>query len=115
MTGVSPLATTGWESYRKNYQLFFDMYQGSLDVEFRDLRIVASKDVAFIHCLQRTSGTLKGGLKDEMWVRITSGLRKINEVQLSLPQTAEALREDAQTVGAAVRARRSSTDPLLKR
>ena len=75
---VPPLATTGWESYRKNYQLFFDMYQGSLDVEFRDLRIVASKDVAFIHCLQRTSGTLKGGLKDEMWVRITSGLRKIN-------------------------------------
>src|SRR5256885_1812229 len=44
----------------------------------RDVRIVASKDVAFIHCLQRTSGTLKGGLKDEMWVRITSGLRKIN-------------------------------------
>ncbi len=44
-----------------------------------------------------------------------SGVRKINEVHLSLPQTAETLREDVQAVTAAVSGERSFTDPLLKR
>ena len=75
---LPPLAKVGSESYRKNYKEFFAMYEGPLDVEFRDLRIVAGKDVAFIHCLERMSGTLKGGQKSDIWLRVTSGLRKIN-------------------------------------
>jgi hypothetical protein len=43
------------------------------------------------------------------------GLHRINEVHVSLPQTAEPLREDVQAVGDAVSGGRSSTDPLLKR
>ena len=54
------------------------MYDGPLDVELRDLRIVAGNDVAFLHCLERISGTLKGGQKSDIWVRVTSGLRKTN-------------------------------------
>jgi ketosteroid isomerase-like protein len=34
--------------------------------------------VAFIHALERMSGTLKNGQKSDVWVRATSGLRKIN-------------------------------------
>jgi uncharacterized protein (TIGR02246 family) len=74
---VPPLEKVGKESYRKNYEEFFAMYEGSPDVEVRDLRIVAGKDVAFIYCLERMSGTLKGGQRSDIWLRVTSGLRKI--------------------------------------
>jgi hypothetical protein len=43
------------------------------------------------------------------------GLHRINEVHVSLPQTAEPLREDVQVVSDAVSGGRFSTDPLLKR
>jgi hypothetical protein len=43
------------------------------------------------------------------------GLHKINEVHVSLPQTAETLHQDVQAVVAAVPGSRSSTDTLLKR
>lgn len=75
---VPPLEKVGRESYRKNYEEFFAMYDGPLDVEFRDLRIVAGKDVAFVHSLERMSGTLKGGQKSALWLRVTSGIQKIN-------------------------------------
>ena len=74
---VPPLAKIGRDEYRKNYEEFFAMYEGPLEIEFRDLRIVAGNDVAFIHCLERVSGTLKGGQKSETWLRVTSGLRRI--------------------------------------
>ncbi len=75
---VPPLQKVGRDSYRKNYEAFFAMYKGPLDVEFRDLRIIAGQDVAFIHVLERMSGTLKDGQKSDMWLRVTSGLRRIN-------------------------------------
>jgi hypothetical protein len=43
------------------------------------------------------------------------GLQRINEVHVSLPQTAETLPADVQAVNGAVYGGRSSTDPLLKR
>jgi hypothetical protein len=43
------------------------------------------------------------------------GRRKISEVHLSLPQTAETLRDDAQAVGAAVSEGRTAVGILLKR
>jgi len=46
---------------------------------------------------------------------IYCGLNQINYVHLSLPQTTETLREDAQAVGDAVSGGRSSQHALLKR
>jgi hypothetical protein len=43
------------------------------------------------------------------------GLHRINEVHVSLPQTAETLRQDVPAVNDAVSGGRSSTGPLLKR
>jgi len=43
------------------------------------------------------------------------GLNQINQVHLSLPQTAETLREDVQAVSDAVSGGRPSTHALLKR
>lgn len=75
---VAPLQCVGADAYRKNYEEFFAQYEGRIDYEVRDLRIVTGDDVAFLHCVERISGTLKNGQKSEVWVRATSGLRKIN-------------------------------------
>jgi uncharacterized protein (TIGR02246 family) len=75
---VAPLQYVGRDAYRKDYEEFLAQYQGAIDVEYRDLRIVAGNDVGFVHALERISGTLKNGQKLEFWLRATSGLRKIN-------------------------------------
>ena len=73
---VGPLKYVGTDAYRKDYQEFLDLYQGPVDVEFRDLTIVAGDKVAFAHTLERISGTLKNGEKSEVWVRATECYRK---------------------------------------
>lgn len=75
---VPPLRKVGRDAYRKNYEQFFAMYEGPVNVELRDLRIVTGGNVAFIHTLERMSGTLKGGGKSATWLRVTSGLRRIH-------------------------------------
>jgi ketosteroid isomerase-like protein len=75
---IPPLDVVGSDAYRKNYETFLAAYDGPITSEFRDLRIIASSRIAFVHSLERVSGTLKGGQKSELWVRATSGLRKIN-------------------------------------
>ena len=75
---VPPLQYRGKEAYRKDYVEFLSQYNGPIEVEYRDLRVVAGEDVGFIHCLERFSGTLKNGEKSDLWIRATSGVRKIN-------------------------------------
>lgn len=75
---VPPLAKVGSDAYRRNYEEFFAMFKGPLAVELRDVRIVAGEDVAFLHCFDRMSGTLESGEPFDLWLRVTSGLRKIN-------------------------------------
>lgn len=75
---VPPLQYTGFEAYRKDYQKFLDQFQGPIDVEYRDLNIVAGDTVAFSRGLERMSGTLKNGQKFDAWVRFTECYRKTN-------------------------------------
>lgn len=75
---VPPLQFRGNDAYRKDYVEFLAQYDGPIEVEYRDMRIVAGKDVGFIHCLERFTGTLKNGQKSDLWIRATSGVRKIN-------------------------------------
>lgn len=77
---VPPLQRLGYDAYRNNYKAFFAQYDGPLVLEMRNLEVNAGADVAFIHCLERMSGTLKSGEKSEVWLRVTSGLRKIHGV-----------------------------------
>lgn len=74
---VPPLECSDHDTYRKNYEQFFAMYRGPMELELRDLQVIASSDVAFISVLERMAGTLADGQKSEMWVRVTSGLRKM--------------------------------------
>lgn len=75
---VPPLAKVGRDAYRQNYEEFFALFSGPLEVELREVRIVAAGDVAFLHCFDRMSGTLQSGEHFDVWLRVTSGLRKID-------------------------------------
>jgi ketosteroid isomerase-like protein len=75
---VPPLQYVGADAYRKDYEEFFAQYEGPIDIELRDLHIIAGDGVAFATSLQRISGTLKNGQKSDVWVRVTNGFRKLN-------------------------------------
>jgi uncharacterized protein (TIGR02246 family) len=73
---VPPLQYSGYEAYKKDYQEFLDQFQGPVDIEYRDLKIVAGDTVAFSRGLERMTGTLKSGQKFDTWVRFTECYRK---------------------------------------
>jgi uncharacterized protein (TIGR02246 family) len=73
---VPPLQFIGSEAYKKDYQEFLDQFQGPIDIEYRDLQIIAGDSVAFSRGLERMTGTLKNGQKFDTWVRFTEGYRK---------------------------------------
>lgn len=76
---IPPLQYKGWDAYQADYKAFFDMYDGPLKVEFRDLVIAADTTIGYSHELQRVSGTLKGGQESAFWVRVTNVYRKIGD------------------------------------
>jgi len=80
---VPPLQAVGKDAYRKNYEQFVAQYDGPIEVEFRDLHIAASDDVAIAEGLEQISGTIKGQ-KTSIWARFTSGFRKINGAWLDV-------------------------------
>jgi uncharacterized protein (TIGR02246 family) len=73
-----PLQHIGADAKRKNWTRAFSMYQRPLGYEVRDLSITAGDDVAFAHSLNRISGTLKNGQRNDVWVRWTGCLKKID-------------------------------------
>lgn len=74
---VPPLQFKGKDAYRKDYSEFLSQYDGPIHVEYRDMRIITSGDVGFIHALERFTGKLKSGERSDLWLRATSGVRKI--------------------------------------
>ncbi len=75
---VPPLEYTGFEAYKKDYQQFLDQFQGAIDIEYRDLSIIAGDTVAFSRGLERMTGIPKNGQKFDAWVRFTECYRKTN-------------------------------------
>jgi uncharacterized protein (TIGR02246 family) len=73
-----PLRFRGIDAYRKDYEDYFDAYDGPVDVELRDVAIVAGKDVAVAFGLERFKGKLKSGDVTDFWARFTSAFRKID-------------------------------------
>src|SRR6202163_2063224 len=68
-----------------NTQEFLDQFRGPIDVEYPNVRIIASDTVAFSHGLERMTGTLKNGQKFDAWIRFTEGYRKTNGHWLANP------------------------------
>lgn len=72
-----PLQYKGKDSYRKSYESFFAAYEGPLELEVRDARLLVDGDLAVYNALERMGGTLKGGQKASVWVRATATFRRI--------------------------------------
>lgn len=75
---LNPLQYIGSDMSRKRAEEWFSSYQGAIGYEIRDLSIATGDDVAFCHSLNRVSGTTTDGKQVDMWVRITTGYRKID-------------------------------------
>ena len=97
-----PLQHVGAEAKRRNWVAVFEAYRQPLGYEVHDLTIGVGGEVAFTHSLNRITGTLKTGGTTDMWVRATTGLRKVDGIwliahdQVSVPidfQTGTALRD----------------------
>src|SRR5918999_3021023 len=74
---ISPLQRTGADAVRERLEDWLASYQGPVGYEVRDLRVAAADDVAFCHCLNHITGTLKKGGEVDMWVRTTVCFRRI--------------------------------------
>ena len=68
---LPPLQAVGAEAFVKHWQEFFESYR-NLHVEFPDVSITASDNLAFSHCLHRVKGTLKNGQQTDWWLRWTA-------------------------------------------
>ena len=73
-----PLQVNGRDAYRKNFEAWFGTVRGPIDYEMRDLQITANGDIAFCRCLSHVRSMRTNGEKADYWVRVTSGLRKMN-------------------------------------
>jgi uncharacterized protein (TIGR02246 family) len=73
-----PLLYKGADAYRKNYEAWFESWQGPIGYEIRDLSITAGDGVAFSHSLNRIYGKRTNGEETDVWVRVTACFRKIN-------------------------------------
>jgi ketosteroid isomerase-like protein len=79
---VPPLQYVGVDALRGRFLDMFDRYNGSIGQEIRELKILASGDVAAAHMLIRASGTLKNGNEVAYWVRATDCCRRSNQTWL---------------------------------
>jgi uncharacterized protein (TIGR02246 family) len=75
---LPPLQTVGAETFVTHWQQFFESHEGPIQVEFPDVRIATSGDVAFSYCVHRIKGTLKNGQQTDWWLRWTACYRKTN-------------------------------------
>jgi ketosteroid isomerase-like protein len=72
-----PLQYVGKDAYTKDFATYYAGYK-NLAIEVRDVHIYVEGNLAIIACLEHVSGTLNSGQATSMWLRTTSGLRKVN-------------------------------------
>ena len=75
---VPPLQYRGRDAYRENFRQMFAQYQGRMHVEYRDLHILSSGDLAVIYGLERLSGKSADRDTGGAWVRATSVARRFH-------------------------------------
>jgi ketosteroid isomerase-like protein len=73
---VPPLQYTGSADLRARFLRWFDGWEGSFEMDIRDIHILASGDLAVAYRFSRARGALKDGQKAESWVRATSCLQR---------------------------------------
>jgi uncharacterized protein (TIGR02246 family) len=73
---VPPRQYVGAAAYRKDWQAFFDSFDGPITVELTDLDAVTDRNLAYSHSIQRVAGTDKHGKKLDLTVRVTDVYKK---------------------------------------
>jgi ketosteroid isomerase-like protein len=73
---VPPLRYVGSAAIRARFTDWLDGFDGPYGQEIRDLQVTASRDVAVASMLVRGSGTTKGGIPVDRWLRATSCCRR---------------------------------------
>jgi ketosteroid isomerase-like protein len=74
-----PLQYAGTDAVDKQgLEDWFSTWRGPIGYEVRDFIVTAGNDVAFCHGFVRISGTKTDGEHNDVWTRLTVGLRKIN-------------------------------------
>jgi hypothetical protein len=68
---VPPRQYVGAAAYRKDWQDFLGSFDGPITVELTDLDILADRNLAYSHSIQRVAGTDKQGKKLDLTVRVT--------------------------------------------
>ncbi|NUO52806.1 MAG: SnoaL-like domain-containing protein [Polyangiaceae bacterium] len=87
---VPPLRFAGSDAVRKNFQRWFDEYEGPIGLETHELNIAMSGDVAFAHMLHLDKGN-PSMPKRQLWLRSTvccqrsKGRWLITHEHISLP------------------------------
>ena len=73
---VPPRQYVGAAAYRKDWQTFFDSFDGPITVELTDLDAVADRNLAYSHSIQHVAGSDKHGKKLDLTVRVTDVYKK---------------------------------------
>ena len=75
---VAPLCRRGAGEIRRRAEEWFASFDGPIGYEVRRLEIAVSGDVAFTSSLNGIDGMGKNGRPIRMYIRVTTGLRKID-------------------------------------
>jgi uncharacterized protein (TIGR02246 family) len=73
---VPPRQYVGAAAYRKDWQTFFDTFEGPITFELTDLDVAADRNLAYSHSIQRVAGTDRHGKKLDLTVRVTDVYKK---------------------------------------
>lgn len=75
---MPPLFVKGAESYRRNWQDWFDALEGPADFQFVDLHLVVGADLACCFSVNRLRARYRDGAKHDAQTRATVCWRKID-------------------------------------
>jgi ketosteroid isomerase-like protein len=78
---MPPIQFRGKDHWRRNWVTFFGAFEGAPKLEFADLEVHASGDLAVVRLLARLIGTMDGDEIDA-WVRQTNCFRRTDGVWL---------------------------------
>jgi uncharacterized protein (TIGR02246 family) len=73
------ILTRGIAAYRKSWDFFLASNADAVALDVDELSITAGVDVAFCHALIYCANAAPGGLRWKLAVRLTLGLRKVDE------------------------------------
>lgn len=74
---MPPLQFEGEKANRDNWVVFFDQFEGPIEIEFAREQITCTDEIGFVHQFTRVGGSMRGR-PYSIWTRETNCLRKIN-------------------------------------